>query len=145
MAYTALADVAMAYIAMAYIVMAYVVMGYIAMAYVLSRCVDIRASSGISANLPPLGPLCCTWRMGTTRGAKLHLGGTLAHVGPVGAWGSAGTHHEVQVPWARYPPCTIQPPDQAQTGSPTRTYCSLVPQGPELLILHVDEARNPRM
>ena len=64
--------------------MAYIVSAYIVMAYILPRCVDIRASSGISGNPQPPGPLCCMWPMGTSRGAKLHLGGTLADVGPVG-------------------------------------------------------------
>ena len=61
------------------------------------------------------------------------------------AWGPAGTYHELHVLRARYPPCTCQSPNRPQTGSPTRTYCSLVPQRPELLILHADGARNPRM
>ena len=129
--------------------MAYIVSAYIVMAYILPRCVDIRASSGISGNPQPAGPLCFMWPMGTSRGAKLHLGRDLGQCRASGAWRSAGTYHgtyhEVQVPRAQHPPCTSRSPDQPQTGSPTRIYCLLVPQGPELLILHVDGAKIPRM
>ena len=78
------------------------------------------ARSGISAALLPLGPLCSTWPVGTPRGAKLPLGDTLAHAGPVGSWGFAGAYHNGLVLTVHRPPRTNPVPKRPQTGSLTR-------------------------
>ena len=87
---------------------------------VLPRCVDIRASSGISAALLPLGPLCSTWPVGTPRGAKLPLGDTLGHAGPVGAWGFAGAYHKGLVVSVHPPPRTNPVPKTATNRQPNQ-------------------------
>ena len=60
----------------------------------------------------PLGPLCSAWPVGTLRGAKLHLGDTLGHAGPVDAWGFAGTYHKGLVNCASALPTTHKPHPQ---------------------------------
>ena len=105
---------------MAFLVMAYIVIAYVVVAYILPRYADIRASSGISATVLPMGPLCSTWPVGTPRCAKLPLVDTFAHAGPMGAWGFAGVYHTGLVLIVHCPPCTNPIPKMATNWQPNQ-------------------------
>ena len=83
-------------------------------------CVIIRASFGTAATLLSLGPLCSTWPVGTPRGAKLPLGDTLGHAGPVGAWGFAGAYHKGLVVSVHRSPRTNPVPKTATNRQPNQ-------------------------